>query len=1218
MNTPPRSPSPSPASIRPSKPMNAPAQQESPSRVGDMPPTTSPAKANPPHRLAHAGPDRGDANDATLRVDWSSGPMGVEESEQDKEAVSSNSASSEEVEIYLNDFGAGQRCRIRPPWNGVWHAQCCCCCFPLLPRTFVSLPSTSATVATLKLTPIPLSIRLRLHTRPTYSPQFRTLDEPSAADSPLLPRGRVFNESHWSRRTTTSSSQEPGAPLLTPVSRDSDVTPLSSNTRDIPKGAAISTPISNTTSDITIDAGPTTNTTSDTNSGLPSTPTLCPSRHLHSLDIRNQLLSPVGDPIDSPIIPPATRMITVPLPDMDDHDDPTSLLPRSMEQMNIQEAHSVSGRSAFDRARARGLTLGNGGTMAMVDSTGGSRSGSIPSTPAIGIQPSSSYTQSQPLPQLPTFAPGLSVIDEGGPRLSKDDLHLDLVGDGRREEYAGRYGGEGDELQMNRAESNQQRQNPNVTILPVYQQYGTITVSNSVVSFPNSPPATAESTTGTTASSNDFVQDLSTQTSSTSFSGQQKTPNVYINGLPPHFPEEQLEALTAPFGEVKSVRTFTRHVRDSESGYGFVLFGSIEAAERCIIALRKYRNLHPTFSKQVHKIPGTIYANSNTNNQGDGSFGGFHSASESEDGDATFKARMEALGRPDEHQLALSALVSPHRVISNRFFQTRLSNPPRIIAFVRLETRAGAEEVIERLHGKMVRGWNDTGSRISRQERSFKEGETDGEPSPGQLTIAQAALLNLRGQDLRIIGHPSPTSPPGVCALPSVTSNLAMNPPVIGSTTQRVVGWGNASVSGISGREIIGSSREPGPGWFETWLEEGVLRVWVTGLAVSTTVLPSPGAPLALSGLYLKQQLRQYQDVLSDGMGGMDVQNPFQMDYATTQRESASMGQQMRRLFSNPWVVGLINISQDYYRMQLEHSSPFFLRPEPQPGEYQSASPVPELWRKWSCVDRHWGITPAEEYIMRAHVENVSMQMDIQQHPSAAQRKRPSPLDLGRQGYRMQASLVGMSDEEAFHAHARAEREAEHTSNSSRWIRRASTSSRSITMRLPGRRPSPISNRTSTSTGLSAGNSGHDRSANCARHYQHNSMSIRVRTAQRTPQHASVATMGGQMEQQQAAGQKLSYRTSYGGQQQQQQHAGSQGYEDSLSHSPTTPSTDSSSLISPALTYSSQHTPSTLSPATPFFGSFGNQGDAFRGAGVVEGKGPIEHGKPHSLKTRIA
>ncbi|KAG6822926.1 hypothetical protein H0H93_004579, partial [Arthromyces matolae] len=49
-----------------------------------------------------------------------------------------------------------------------------------------------------------------------------------------------------------------------------------------------------------------------------------------------------------------------------------------------------------------------------------------------------------------------------------------------------------------------------------------------------------------------------------------KTPNVYINGLPPHFPEDQLYALASQFGSVRSVRTFTRHVRDSESGYGFV------------------------------------------------------------------------------------------------------------------------------------------------------------------------------------------------------------------------------------------------------------------------------------------------------------------------------------------------------------------------------------------------------------------------------------------------------------------------------------------------------------------------------------------------------------------------------------------------------------------------------------------------------------------------
>jgi hypothetical protein len=44
-----------------------------------------------------------------------------------------------------------------------------------------------------------------------------------------------------------------------------------------------------------------------------------------------------------------------------------------------------------------------------------------------------------------------------------------------------------------------------------------------------------------------------------------KTPNIYINGLPPHFPEDELFALCAPFGGVKSVRSFTRHVGERSS-----------------------------------------------------------------------------------------------------------------------------------------------------------------------------------------------------------------------------------------------------------------------------------------------------------------------------------------------------------------------------------------------------------------------------------------------------------------------------------------------------------------------------------------------------------------------------------------------------------------------------------------------------------------------------
>ena len=56
-----------------------------------------------------------------------------------------------------------------------------------------------------------------------------------------------------------------------------------------------------------------------------------------------------------------------------------------------------------------------------------------------------------------------------------------------------------------------------------------------------------------------------------SCAGLVKTPNVYINGLAPHFPEDELFNLCNEFGPIRSVRTFTRHTKDTESGYGFVL-----------------------------------------------------------------------------------------------------------------------------------------------------------------------------------------------------------------------------------------------------------------------------------------------------------------------------------------------------------------------------------------------------------------------------------------------------------------------------------------------------------------------------------------------------------------------------------------------------------------------------------------------------------------------
>ncbi|KAG8216591.1 hypothetical protein J3R82DRAFT_6776 [Butyriboletus roseoflavus] len=271
--------------------------------------------------------------------------------------------------------------------------------------------------------------------------------------------------------------------------------------------------------------------------------------------------------------------------------------------------------------------------------------------------------------------------------------------------------------------------------------------SSSATTYDHLFPDSADSyCTSATASSTESISTTS-----------QLAPNVYINGLPPHCSEQDLFALARPFGDIKSVRTFTRHVSEKPTGYGFVLFSDVDSAERCIDGLRKYRNLHPSFSKQVHRIPGTEYAQHNA-------------AQSTEQDESTFKSRMEKLrdtastnlyieGLPlsiDEKSLA--DLMLPYKIKSSRFFKTKLSNPPRIIAFVRLETRTAAEETIERLHGRMVRGWNDPGCRISvrfadsaeqrelrRTERTLKNGDQ----SPSRLTIARAALLNLRGQELQ-------------------------------------------------------------------------------------------------------------------------------------------------------------------------------------------------------------------------------------------------------------------------------------------------------------------------------------------------------------------------------------------------------------------------------------------------------------------------------------
>ncbi|KAG9074573.1 hypothetical protein FS749_013843 [Ceratobasidium sp. UAMH 11750] len=77
----------------------------------------------------------------------------------------------------------------------------------------------------------------------------------------------------------------------------------------------------------------------------------------------------------------------------------------------------------------------------------------------------------------------------------------------------------------------------------------------------------------------------------------QNTSNVYINGLPTFFSTSQLYDLCSEFGTITSLRTFDRLNTPEPSTYGFVLFENIESARRCIIALRQYSDLHPSFAK---------------------------------------------------------------------------------------------------------------------------------------------------------------------------------------------------------------------------------------------------------------------------------------------------------------------------------------------------------------------------------------------------------------------------------------------------------------------------------------------------------------------------------------------------------------------------------------------------------------------------------------------
>ena len=167
------------------------------------------------------------------------------------------------------------------------------------------------------------------------------------------------------------------------------------------------------------------------------------------------------------------------------------------------------------------------------------------------------------------------------------------------------------------------------------------------------------------------------------------------------------------------------------------------------------------------------------------------------------------------------------------------------------------------------------------------------------------------------------------------------------------------------------------------------------------------------------------------------------------------------------------------------------------------------------------------------------------------------------------------------------------------------------------------------------------------RHFQHSSMSMPAQNL-RTPQHASVAKLSGAggLEGSSPNGVIYEHENQEVDERQRQHHqqqqrgevGGGNGASNNVigsnpstntnapkSHYSTSPSlfgdnqssSSSPSLISPTLTYSSQ-TPSTLSPATPFFGSFNSQTEGFeKSAGMDQQsqKKSLTHLNPSSLRS---
>ncbi|KAG0702175.1 hypothetical protein DFH29DRAFT_999553 [Suillus ampliporus] len=687
-----------------------------------------------------------------------------------------------------------------------------------------------------------------------------------------------------------------------------------------------------------------------------------------------------------------------------------------------------------------------------------------------------------------------------------------------------------------------------------------------------------------------------------------RTPNVYINGLPPHFPEQELFALTRPFGEVKSVRSFTRHVSEKPTGYGFVLFSDVDSAEKCIEGLRKYRNLHPSFSKV-----GLFFSFNSIGYLAQCAYGetegwvihqfihrGVRVASAWR---RLVLERLLAVLPLSIDEESLAALVHPYAIKSSRFFKTKLSEPPRIIAFVRLETRTAAEDTIERLHGRMVRGWNDPGCRISvrfadsAEQRELRRSERlskNEDQSPARLTIAQAALLNLRGQELQ--AHARKTQ-----------VNHVRDIPIIGQPRDEI----------------------PLPSVHHSYPNLNLASVSAGNIPVSTSLPAHLGYP------YDSSPSTRYQDLAS---------NPYNDDLLHS-LQNLNLG--------DAYTGSTLGQEHDVQRAHLQALANATL---------YTASAQPSVQQPRSQIQARNGFTPAEELILQAHArlrEQQYQQLQTQQQqqlgtlrraPSSGRLEAGSKLNANAQVFHAPEpiaaypltgrALGGVSrskfldnalppiSEDDFHTlgqhqlesmshyeHLRTRYQEElHFRGDAGNVRITKPPSRAIEIVAPpqhldskcsslqSHHRSQFSSRSHLSLRQSAEAATLPRSplaSNSSQHsYQHTdtrsnnlnnaittpSTSDKPDSSHQTYLHSPGASRPRSHDREDHRNNSSSVSSkAYVAAQKSPSFAQQLSFENDL-RSPT--------LVSPALTYSSR-TPSTLSPATPFFGSFNGSPETF-------------------------